>query len=228
MLDDTSRATAPEVALLSAVVLRAIEDLDVQDDEMARFEAFEFFLQPAGPWADMRRFYLDALGIEESLLLRALAPKLIDPPEHPEIRRNGWEDIYRKLPNRPFTVAAAARICNVSATTMSSRLQVLMAKGFVRRPGRGLFIRSDVEYIPPPPIKPIPERILDALADKVLTIREIGFAMQEPVDSTTIRAHLARMVEQGLVQKEVPIHFRRTAPHSPEKPPSFEVVDAPA
>lgn len=219
-----THTSLPEVELLTAVVQQAVEDLN-SPDETARFEAHEFFLQRKGAWAEMRSFYIEALGIDETALLKALAPRMTDPPEHPVIKKNGWEDVYKKLPETPFTTLLASRICGVSTTTMSSRLQVLEYKGLIKRVGRGLFKRTDSRHPEPKPQKMVPDRILDSLSDKSLTIREIGFAMEDPVGTTTIREHLNRLIEAGLVEREAPINFRRTAPHSQKEDLVHPVVE---
>lgn len=62
-----TEGTTPEQALAVAVILQAISDLQSKD-EQERFEAHEFFLQPKGPWADMRRFYFQAVRLDDDWL----------------------------------------------------------------------------------------------------------------------------------------------------------------
>ncbi|MBF9030635.1 hypothetical protein HKCCE3408_09525 [Rhodobacterales bacterium HKCCE3408] len=71
----------PEQHLAFAVVMQAIEELN-SSDERVKFEAHEFFLQPSGPWADMRRFYFDALDLNDDYVHASLTARL-DPPERP-------------------------------------------------------------------------------------------------------------------------------------------------
>ncbi len=65
------RSATPELELIFAVVKLAVDDLE-SNDEQVRFEANEFFLQPRGGWADMRRYYFSLLGLDEERVVEAL------------------------------------------------------------------------------------------------------------------------------------------------------------
>ncbi len=135
----------PSRSLLCAVVLQAILDLDDRD-ETVKWEANEFFLSERGGWADMRRFYFEALGLDEARVLTALRPKLTA-PERPSKR---WlaEDLFVVLPLVPFTVKAMMRLTQMGYTQVRARLETLENQGLVLRVGRGEFCRTS--HLPPP------------------------------------------------------------------------------
>lgn len=150
--DQGHGGNSPHRSLLSAVVFQAILDLD-DKDEAVKWEANEFFLAERGGWADMRRFYLGALGLDEARVLTALRSKLTM-PERPS-RRWLAEDLFDVLPLVPFTVKAMMRLTEMGYTQVRARLQTLEERGWVTRIGRGEFCRT--AHLPPPaplPVKP--------------------------------------------------------------------------
>lgn len=194
----------PERALLAAIVLQAVTDLD-DPDETARYEAHEFFLQPRGGWADMRKFYFDALGLDEDRVLASLRPRL-SPPERPEVRLT-FEDVYRDLPRVPFAISDLIRKHRRGYSQLRGFIQTCEDKGLVVRMSRGAFCRKD--SLPPPPAPPAPKPdarriILDSLKDGPKTIREIVFAIDGELDSSTVREHLKRAEEECVVDYDIP------------------------
>lgn len=195
---------APEQSLLAAVVLQAVEDLD-STDELARWEAHEFFLQPHGGWADMRRFYFGALGLDEGKVLEKLRPRLA-PPERPE-RRLTFDTLFDALPKVPFSALSIAKKTRRGYTQIRGLLQTLEQKSLVVRTGRGVFCRVDSLPPPPAPAAPKPDArriILDSLLDGPKTIREINFALSGEIGTDVIREHLKRAVEECVVDYDIP------------------------
>jgi DNA-binding MarR family transcriptional regulator len=202
----SSRLT-PEKALAFAVVLQAIEDLGSQD-EITRFEAHEFFLQPDGPWADMRRFYFSALDIDDGAAYEHLTARL-DPPERPN-KKWTFSEVYEILPpDRLFTPNEIADITPLHVSQMSGRITRLVKEGLVVRIAPGLFCRADsidkVDQKPPP--RPqmrrktrSPEQkeevALKAMRDGARTVREIGWELEMEYPE-------ARMVIEALEAKKL-------------------------
>lgn len=133
----------PEQELALAVVLRAVEDLDCSD-EQERFEAHEFFLQPKGPWADMRRFYFALLGLEDEWLHEHLTARLTA-PERPE-RKWSFEEIYAFLPrNRAVTTDELAKLTGLMPGQVINRLTPLRQKGLIVSPRKTLWVVAEFE-----------------------------------------------------------------------------------
>lgn len=149
----------PERALLAAIVLQAIEDLD-EKDEMACYEAHQFFMAETGGWAEQRRFFFDALGLDEARVLASLRPRL-SPPERPEVRLT-FETLYRDLPRVPFSISDLGRTTRRGYAQLRGLIQTCEDKGLVVRIGRGAFCRADC--IPPPAPPPVPKKALDVKA----------------------------------------------------------------
>lgn len=135
--------TSPEQALAAAVIMRAIEDLE-STDEIVRFEAHEFFLQPKGPWAEMRQFYFSAVNLDDEWLREHLAERL-DPPERPD-RRWSYEDVYEILPrDRLFNCRDEARKTTLHTSQFNTRIQHLVRAGLVARIEAGVFCVAEFE-----------------------------------------------------------------------------------
>lgn len=203
---------APERALFSAVILQAVDDLS-DKDETVRFEAHEFFLQQHGGWADKRRFFFGALGLDEARVLAAIAPRL-SPPERPEKRWTA-EDLLDVLPNKPFSATALAGSLRRGYAQVRGLLQTLEQKGFVVRTGRGKFCRTDCHQPAPAPKAPSPDwrlRVLDALRDGPKSIRAINIALDGELGIDHIRAHLKAALAEGHVSYELPNWSLRKTP----------------
>lgn len=205
-------SNAPERALLAAVVLQAVMDLD-DLDETVRFEAHEFFLQRRGGWADQRRFFFDALGLDEGKVLAELETRFA-PPERPKVRLT-YDVLHRDLPRVPFSALSIAKKTRRGYTQIRGFLQTMEDKGLVVRTGRGEFCRTDC--LPPPPAPPTPKPtpkstpkpdarriILETLLDGPKTIREINFALDGEIDNHAIREHLKRAAEECVVDYDIP------------------------
>ncbi len=205
----------PSRALLAAVVLQAVDDLTASD-EAIRWEAHEFFLQPRGGWAEMRRFYFDALGLNEGKVLASLAPRL-SAPERPEKKWTA-DDLLALLPKEQFAARAMMRATRCGYSQVRGWLETLKVRGLVVQTGRGQFCRADC-YTPqpkllsppppPPPAPPTPKPdarsiILDTLLDGPKTIREINFVLNGEINPEAIRAHLKRAVEECVVDYDIP------------------------
>lgn len=128
---------SPEQAVCVAVIVQALHDLESKD-EVARFEAHEFFLQKSGAWADMRRFYFQAIQIDEQVVHEALKQRL-DPPERPEKKWTAQE-IAQIIPHtRTFTAKEIQHVTGLSNTQTGSRLQVLTKANEVARIAPGTY-----------------------------------------------------------------------------------------
>lgn len=211
MVDSNDAGHGGERALLAAVILQAIDDLS-DKDETVRFEAHEFFLQQHGGWAEQRRFYFGALGLEESSVLTALAGKLA-PPERPE-RRWTASDLLGVLPTERFSATALAGSLRRGYTQVRGMLQILEQKGLVVRTGRGEFCRTECHRPDPvPPPAPDTRRIvLDALRDGPKTVREIVFATDGEIGEDVIRRHLAEAMGECVVDYDLPRWSLRKTP----------------
>jgi hypothetical protein len=204
----------PSRALLAAVVLQAVDDLTASD-ETVRWEAHEFFLQPRGGWAEMRRFYFDALGLDEGKVLASLAPRL-SAPERPEKKWTA-DDLLALLPKEQFAARAMMRQTRCGYSQVRGWLETLKMRGLVVQTGRGQFCRADCYTLPPkllprpppapPTAKPKPDArriILESLLDGPKTIREINFALNGAIGTDVIRTHLKLAVEECVVDYDIP------------------------
>ena len=215
--------TTPEQALAVAVILQAVEDLG-SEDETERFEAHEFFLQPKGPWAEMRRFYFQAVSLDEEWLHAHFAARL-EPPERPD-KKWTFLEIGEVLPtNRAFTAADLCSLTGLVSSQVASRLQHLRRHGRLVTLAHGVYCvpefeatwRSEqakaiqVQSAHTPfkgfDVEPVQRRtgptqqaILDCLRDGRETIREIGWDME--MDYNTLKCALDRLIARGLVEKD--------------------------
>lgn len=133
----------PEQSLAAAVIIQAIHDLESRN-EVARFEAHEFFLQESGPWADMRRFYFQAIQIDEAVVHEAFKQRL-DPPERPEKKCTAQEVAAATPRNRTFKAKEMQRLTGLSYLQMGSRIQALMNAGEIVRVERGIYCHASYE-----------------------------------------------------------------------------------
>lgn len=203
------RSATPELELIFAIVKQAVDDLE-SNDEQVRFEANEFFLQPRGGWAVMRRHYFSLLGLEEGRVLHALRDRL-DPPERPDRKPKTWTmmDVYEILPEGAFKAKDIADIVGMRYSQMTGRFQHLMRMGLIVRVDRGVFVRADCHeswqaaeleacVTEPEP----PKSLIDALRDGPKTVREIGFAFDGELSVEAIRQRLAKAEASGLIEKQ--------------------------
>jgi len=207
---------SPEQDLILAVVKTAVDDL-TSTDEFERFEAFQFFLQEKGSWADSRREYFSLIGLDEESVLHALRDKLLDPPEKPSKNWTMYE-LYDVLPSTPFKASDLRDKVDLRYMQMAGRLHHLMASGHIVRLNRGKFIRADCHDAwraqelkaiapPPPPAEPPPPSttqaaLLYVLRDGPKTVREIGFAFDGEVGVDAIKQRLQRAAARGLIEKD--------------------------
>jgi len=207
------RSATPELELIFAVVKLAVDDLE-SNDEQVRFEANEFFLQPRGGWANMRRYYFSLLGLNEERVVEALRDRL-DPPERPERKPKTWTmmDVYEVLPEGDFKAKDIADIVGMRYSQMTGRFQHLMRMGLIMRVDRGVFVRADcydawheaqLQELCPKEPEP-PKSLMDALRDGPKTIREIGFAMDGLLAVDGITRRLEKAEASGLVNKQGPL-----------------------
>jgi hypothetical protein len=194
-------ATTPEQALAVAVILQAVSDL-TSKDEQERFEAHEFFLQPKGSWAYWRRFYFQAVNLDDEWLRQHLEHRLT-PPERPD-RKWTYQEVLEILPrDRAFTSADEAKNTSLHPTQFNTRIQFLIRAGDVVRLEPGLFCVTEFEdqYRRDKPVildGTTPQnKVLAALQDGPLTAREIQIATE-----TGHWEMLRVMVEKGLIEKD--------------------------
>lgn len=198
--------TSTPAALLAAVVLQAIEDLD-STLPLERWEAIEFFAAPDGPWAEQRRLYFDALGLDEAKVQGQLAERLIRFEKPAERLTAGV--LYRDLPKTPFSATSLAGSLRRGYAQVRGLLQTLEQRGLVVRTGRGEFCRAD-SYQPAP--APAPKAlapdwrllVLDTLRDGPKSIRAINIALEGELGTDRIRALLKEAEAQGLVRYDLP------------------------
>lgn len=183
----------PERALLAAIVLQAIEDLD-EKDETACYEAHQFFMAETGGWAEQRRFFFDALGLDEARVLASLRPRL-SPPERPEVRLT-FDVLYRDLPREPFSISDLIRKHRRGYSQLRGLIQTCEDKGLVVPTGRGVFCR--VDCLPPPDTpkeKPMTKPadvkvVVYALLNEPRTFKDLIIATGGDVSDSTIRTVL--------------------------------------
>ena len=153
-----ARRTSPEHLLWTDVVTQAIRDLKSRD-EVERYEAHEFFMQPKGPWAESRRHIFRLLDIDDEafrgLLQRAkrLPTDLSEMPERPtSLTHDGFipvagagtkawtaEQVARILPDGQFKVGELRERTRLDYTILASRLHSLKKQGVVIACGDGYF-----------------------------------------------------------------------------------------
>lgn len=227
MFDGRQGDLPPEIHLLFAILIQAIEDLESSDDKV-RFEAHEFFLQPKGGWRDARDNLLTACGLDEEAVLLAIKDRIEDPPpERPQAIEMPSDVLFDRLPMEAFSAGFISRKLGVRLSIVSARLTHLEKHGRVRRVDRGLFMRTDSEqtYVPKepkPPKKPMRDRILASLMDGPKTIRQIGFSIEGDADTMTIRYHLNMLIAQGKVERDPPEY--RFVPKPPEHEELLETL----
>ena len=133
----------PEQALAVAVIFQAIADLQ-SSDELVRFEAHEFFLQPKGPWADMRKFYFAAVDLDDEWLREHLEHRL-EPPERPNKKWSYFEVAEIVPTDRAFTSTELARRTSLHTSQMSTRLNILVKQGALVRLDPGTYCVPGIE-----------------------------------------------------------------------------------
>lgn len=218
--------TTPEQALAVAVILTAIQDLQ-SNDEQDRWEAHEFFLQPKGPWAEMRRFYFQAVNLDDVWLQQYLSARL-NPPERP-YRKWTYMSLLDVLPtDRTFTAADVCELTDLNLPQVNSKMQSLKNHGHVVRLDHGVYCvpafearwrQKEAEAIETQnrpthtpfvgfdvparsPTGPTQKVVLDALRAGRETIREIGWDVE--MDFNSLKCALDRLIARGLVEKDGP------------------------
>lgn len=187
----------PERALFSAIVLQAIEDLN-SNDETACYEAHQFFMAQAGGWADMRKFYFDALGLDEGKVLASLAPRL-SPPERPEARLT-YDVLFRDLPRVPFSISDLGRTHRRGYAQLRGLIQTCEDKGLVVRTGRGAFCRADC--VPPPAPPPEPPPVVKKRHKLPHEVKALVYALlREPHSFRELNIVLGGEVPEGAIRK---------------------------
>lgn len=213
---------SPEIRLLYEVVAFAVLDLHSQD-EKARKEALLFFTAPSGGWAESRRAYLDALGIDESYLLRQLGLTFDDTPQRPKRRKHPKRRYHqppkeRRPPSIPrevllefiaqhdhVTAGDLVEHFSIPIQVAAGRLNSFREAGYVERPSRGIY---RISKTPPEPKRTthritVAERVLEALRDaEGMTVKELAWHLE--ANPTTVYEALNRFKKEGRVINEPP------------------------
>ena len=217
---------SPSHALLAAVVVQAVDDLTCSD-KVAKWEANLFFREQVGGWAEMRKFYFDALGIHEAKAVEALAARFSD-VEMPAPPSPKMDDVYAILPDKPFTARQIADRLGVRHNKTASHFQVMMSRGRIKRIARGLYVRHDsVSPVSLPPPSPPPPKLSYGEVRKIVHghLRERPQKFTELIQSTNgdVSDSAIRMVlRNGLVSGELvrswDSRYSHSTPHTMLEP----------
>ncbi|MDZ4095211.1 MAG: hypothetical protein U1D35_09920 [Paracoccaceae bacterium] len=180
------RPTTPEQHLASAILAQAFTDMfggavnqsETRDTvDTIAITAMRYLTDHHGQSAQWRNKWCDFLDLDGDVLatrVRMILDGKIDPP--------GDE-----------------RFANRLAIARDRWLRISQRPSPSDKPKRLPTIK------PEPPPKPDPRRlVLDSLREGPKTIREIVFAVNGAIDSSTARVHLMRAVAEGIVEHDIP------------------------
>ncbi|WP_420586551.1 ArsR family transcriptional regulator [Ruegeria sp.] len=208
---DPTRQT-PASQLAAAVIMNAVLELFYVAGATSQLhlsdkrDNISFFTATTGEWAESRRSWCDMAGFDEGQLRKRVIAYLEGDEElfwttnsahslrgdKARVRAKGGaqsREIWRERNARPAPVSH-------SKPVKLPRIVKPTPKPEPRKSPKPTATRSTPEQRQ--------QRILDALKDRPLTIRQLVFATDGDFDTTTIRTHLERLQSLGLVEKDGP------------------------
>ena len=217
----------PSHALLVAVVVQAVDDLD-SPYPVVKYEANRFFREPVGGWAEMRRFYFGALGLDEGKALAAIEHRFSDVEPPTTYFDASVDDVLALLPRESFTAVQVAEILGVRYNKASSHFQVLMRHGKIKRFARGLFARHD--YVLPEPLPVSVKRnpsevrriVHGLLRERPRKFKDLVMATEGDVPEGAIRTVLRNGLETGELKRSWAAEYSHSTPHTWVEQPQVE------
>lgn len=198
----------PEAALMVAVIVQAITDLD-DPNPVIRGDANSFFFG-SGSWADMRRFYCHAVGVDPATVQEHIRRSgKADPP--PPVARRGVnpftvDDLRAMIPPETAWQLADLTIpATVTHQVKLARLAVLIKEGFVERVGPTHYALTSLNH---PRMLTNKERVLSILDHNPMTTKQISNCLRPRLPQATIWSDCERLVVEGIADKVGPATYR--------------------
>ena len=189
--------TPPEHALIIAILGRAVLDLfgacpasNSDEAENARHEALVFLTASSGGWANRRRELCDVVGIDGD----DMRDRVVQILEGASISLAAFDA------RNTHTNVDKARQCWAHEKAAPTRQQAAREEQARKVKARTGAIGTAT------PTKPQITRttVLETLRDGPKTIREIGFALDGELETSSIRQHLEKAALQNLVDRDGP------------------------
>lgn len=198
----------PEASLMVAVIELAIHDLS-DPNPVIRGDAVSFFFG-SGSWADMRRFYCHAVGVDPATVQEQIRRSgKADPP--PPVARRGVhafsvDDLRAMIPTETaWQIADLPIPATVTHQVKLARLAVLIKEGHVEQVGRGWYALSSLQH---PRMLTNRERVLSVLDHRPLTTKELASFLRPRIAVAAVFSDCERLVEEGLAEKTGPATYR--------------------
>lgn len=198
----------PEAALMVAVIVQAITDLD-DPNPVIRGDANSFFFG-SGSWAEMRRFYCRAVGVDPVTVQEQIRRSgKADPP--PPVARRGVnpftvDDLRAMIPPETAWQLADLPIpMTVTQNVKQTRLAALIKEGHVEKVGPTHYALTSLQH---PWMLTNKERVLSVLEHRPMTTKEIASFLRPRLPVTTVWAEAERLCEEGIADKVGPGLFR--------------------
>lgn len=199
----------PEAALMVAVIVQAITDLD-DPNPVIRGDAVSFFFG-SGSWADMRRFYCHAVGVDPATVQEQIRRSgKADPPAEPVARRGvnpfTVDDLRALIPTETAWQLADLPIpATVTHQVKLARLAVLIKEGHVEHLGQGWYCLKALGH---PKMLTNKQRVLSILEHEPMTTKEIASFLRPRLPQATVFADCERLVLEGIADKVGPATYR--------------------
>ncbi len=201
----------PEAALMVAVIEQAITDLD-DPNPVIRSDANSFFFG-TGAWADIRRLYCDAIGVDSAHVQASLrrAGKAGKPAREPRNVKHTFstDDLRALIPTEAaFQLADITVPKDVNLTIKQARLAALIKEGFVETIGYRWYALTSLKH---PRNLTHKERILSVLDQRPISARELAASLRPRISPVDVAVYCDGLVADGLVEKIGPATYRLRA-----------------
>lgn len=197
-----------EYLLICAILSRAVLDLfgpivtvgTPDDQRNIRMEALRFLTDETGSWAARRSELCGLVDIDEAAMRKTVIRTL-----NGEQTLHAYRDWITNLDGaRSLWAEHKADLAQAHSARVKAK-----ATARARRDERAALMReltaaAEKKYQLTTGAQ---DTLLDILRDGPRTIREIGFALDGELESTTIRKHLDILIEEGRVERDPP-HYR--------------------
>jgi len=199
----------PEAALMVAVIVQAITDLD-DPNPVIRGEAVSFFFS-GGSWAESRKFFCHAVGVDPATVQEQIRLSgKANPPAEPVVRRGvhafSVADLRTMIPaDAAWQLADLPIPATVTHQVKLARLAVLIKEGHVEQVGRGWYALSSLQH---PRMLTNKERVLLVLETQPLTTKELASFLRPRIAVAAVFSDCERLVEEGLADKVGPATYR--------------------
>lgn len=115
------------------------------------------------------------------------------------------DDFIKRMGPNEVTLADVSLLMGLKKDTVTRRVGKLMAKGLVQRMGRGRFVSTIGKQVDPDTTSA--NKIMRELNDKELKLKNLAKAVV--LAESTVRFHLAKLIEMGLVRLGNDMKYRK-------------------